>query len=141
MVPDGADPRLASEADVEVPGGQQPPERIQRFAEDDATVGLGDVGIDVLRLRIAASHDRRYREARLDPGETVSVYGTPTYAPGTAREVGGISARFENGDHPYLIADASDDATVRRVVRDAAAPLLVGPLCLATDALVGLATF
>lgn len=141
VVPDGADLRLAKEAAVRVPGGRQPPERIQRFIEDDASLGLEDAGIDVLRLRIAASHDRRYREARLDPGETVSVYGTPTYAPGTAREVGQVSARFERGDRPYLIADASDDAAVRRVVRDAATPLLVGLLCLAAGALVGLAAF
>lgn len=141
VVPDGADLRLANEAAVEVPGGQQPPERIQRFIDVDADVGPEDAGIDFLRLRIAIGDDRRYREARLDPGEPVSVYGTPTYAPGTGREVGQVSAQFESGDRPFLIADGSDDDAVRRIAREAAVPLLVGLLCLAVGALVGLATF
>lgn len=137
--PAGADLRLADELIVEVPGGEAPPERIQRFIEGNAAVGPEDRGIDLGPVRLPTGDDRRDREARLDPGGTVSVYGTPTYAPGIARAAGQVSARFEAGRErsafrpvlgptpfPFLIADAADDAAVRRVARDGLFPLAPG---------------
>ncbi len=128
VYPAGADFRLADEPPVRIPGGERPPDRIQRFIDTNEDVGPEDTTFEVGPLSITTGEDRRYYEARLDPDEPVYVYGTPVYSPGVGDAVGQVNATMEPGDGRFIVSDTDESGVVRRVVVGALVPLLVGLL-------------
>jgi hypothetical protein len=132
--PADADLHLSRERRIHVDSGDVPPEPIRAFLDGredvDGGAGPGPGGmsltVDVGPLEFSLGSDRRYVESRLDPGEPVFVYGTPTYAPGESRLAGEVNARFEGAGDRFLIADASEDAAFRRVAVGATVPLAIG---------------
>jgi hypothetical protein len=135
VYPAGVDLRLERESPVRVPGGQRPPDRIQRFIDEDEDVGPEDTTFDLGPLSIATGDDRRYYESRLDPDEQVYVYGTPVYSPGVSREVGQVNATVEPGEGRFVVSDSDEAGATRRIVGGALIPLVVGVVFLAFAAL------
>lgn len=113
---------------IDVAGTESPPDRVRSFLAATDEVAPGDSTLDLGFVERSGRADRRYRESRLDPGEDVVVYGEPTYVPGLADRSGQVNARF---DGSFLLTDADEAGTERRVLVRAAVTLVVGLVFLA----------
>ncbi|MFC6835060.1 hypothetical protein [Halomarina ordinaria] len=120
--PAGLDSRLERERVATVPGGRPPPERIRRFVAEREDLDGEDTSLSLGPLEVATGSDRRYVEARLDPGERAYVYGEPVYDRGVSTAVGQVNARLEPHDGSLLVSDTDERGVARRVVRGALAP-------------------
>ncbi|QSX00124.1 E3 ubiquitin--protein ligase [Haloterrigena alkaliphila] len=90
--PPGADFRLEADERIDVDGGTAPPERIARFIEATDAVDCQNTTVDLRVFELTTGADRRFRERRLEPGETVHVLGTARYDTTVSRAAGQINA-------------------------------------------------
>lgn len=114
--PDGATLSLRAET-TRVRGDERPPERIRQFIEDRPDVDSEERSIDVLGLEIDVGADRKYVERRLDPGETVHVYGEAVSDPSATNAVGSIGRVIRAGNRApfFRITDGSEHDAARRL--------------------------
>lgn len=136
--PEGADLSLAAGTRLDVDAGESPPDRVAAFVGSNPEVDGQAHGVALGPVRVASS-DRRYHERRLDPGETVYLQGTPTYAPGLSDRAGQVNARLDAAAVDLFVSDRGEDATVRSLAVGGglAAGLGVLLLVLAAGFLVG----
>lgn len=141
--PDGADFRLSGEGAIRVRGGERPPEPIARFVRENEDVSDENRSIGIGPLEFATGRDRRYRERRLDVGETVHVLGVARFDTSAARESGQVNAVVGAADPPreagllgrlrhrlfgppFLVSDASERRTALRVAARGLGALALG---------------
>lgn len=121
-----------------VPGGDEPPDPIREFIERTDDVGSENRTLDLGILELDYGARRRYREARLEPGETTFVGGVARSRHGVDRPVpseatavigpnrsGGLLARWR-AEVPALVADAPKDEVVGRKLESGVAGVVVG---------------
>jgi len=115
--PDGANLRLDAHT-TRVEPGEEPPERIARYVAAPDVVDANDRTIDLRVLELNVGNEQRFTERRLDPGETVHVYGT-VGRPGEAPEWGSDRVDAEI-DHepgaPHLGHQRAPDGLATRTV-------------------------
>lgn len=137
--PGGADLSLASADTVEVDRGETAPEPIASF--------LGGIGVEpgdgeVAKLgpiEVDRGDRRRYSEARIDPGDTVHVYGPVEQDFTVAEGAGDVNAvvRRSAGDGPFVVSNTDESGVVWRTVLDAVSDLGWGLLFLLGVVVVG----
>lgn len=128
------------EADViRVDAGDRPPERIRRWIGETPAVDSEEGRWDLGPLSIATGNDRRYTERRLDPGETVHVYGATEYRRWS--DAGGtVNAVLRGEGAPFFrITDGSEREAVRRLATPAAYRFAAAAVCAGVAAYAGLA--
>lgn len=134
--PRGASFRLASDTEIEVPGGETPPERVQRYIDADDAVEDEDLTVDIGPLSLAAGYDRRYVERRVDPGDKVLVCGAVVDERGTTgrrAEAGTVPVTLTGGE-PFLLADSSKRSVARGLLLGNPVWLLLVLCCFAVAA-------
>lgn len=88
----------------------------------------GDLVFDMEGFPDWEQYDRRYHEARLDEGETVSVHGT-VRADGEELRAGRVGVRIAG--RGTLVSDVDDRTMARRSLRAAAISVTLGAVVLA----------
>ncbi|WP_435358838.1 GIDE domain-containing protein [Haloarchaeobius sp. DFWS5] len=149
--PQGAKFSLAESSRIHVDGGTAPPETIQQFIDVNRDVDDENTHVDLKLFKMKTGNDRRYVEERLDVNEAVHVYGFAR--PDPDREFGsrlyaivGAPERQRRGwlgtaigrvvDPPFLVSDTSEEGVVKRQLKKAVVPLLLGVVCLGLTAIV-----
>lgn len=128
---------VAPDEETRVAGGRTPPDHILSFVErtegvDDGGRGGRGFGLGPFDLDLFGGGDRRYVERRIEPGDEVAVYGTPTAARGG---VGEVNAVVRGGD-PFVVADTTSRWAGWRHLKGGALPLLFGLVFLALGVFV-----
>lgn len=100
---------------TEVDGGDPPPARIQEFIERNDDVDSEERTWDLKVVELNVGNDRRYIERRLDPGESVTVFGEARDEPGVSTRAGQVNAVLAAGSHPLIISETTPYRTVLRV--------------------------
>jgi hypothetical protein len=100
---------------IEVDGGERPPDRIREFIERNADVDSEEQTWDLKIIELNVGTDRRYIERRLDPGETVTVFGEVRDEPGVSTRAGQVNAVLSAGSHPLVLSETTPYRTVLRV--------------------------
>lgn len=128
-----ADVRLGTDSErIEVDGGTAPPERIQRYIEDNDDVSCENSRLDLRLFSLPTGADRRYTERRLRPGGEVYVLGQARAESGRA---GSVNAVVGYGDRVgLLISDRPPRSTGLRALGRGGLSLvpglLTGAVCL-----------
>ncbi len=121
------DPRSATfevRADevTKVAGGRLPPERIGSFIDSNDEVDSEATRFELGPISLSTGHDRRYSEHRIEPGDRVCVFGSPTTARG---DVGEVNAVIESGS-PFLVGDGDRRTLARRILLTSSLIVLFG---------------
>jgi len=118
--PAGADLRLADHT-TRVDGGDEPPERIAEYVASTEAVDSQDGSVDLLVTELGYGNDQRFVERRLEPGESVYVYGTVT--PTGESEWGSrlVGATVGDGEAipEFVVSDTSERGTAWRIGKQA----------------------
>lgn len=137
------DPRRATfevRADevTKVAGGRLPPEHIQSFIDSNDEVDSEATRFELGPISLSTGRDRRYSEYRIEPGDQVCVFGSPTTARG---DVGEVNAVVESGS-PFLVGDGDRRAMIRRILLSSALWIVFGLVFVAVGLFVsGTAAF
>lgn len=113
--PRGASFRLGTDTEVGVLGGTAPPERIQRYIDDDDAVDDEDRTVGFGPLNLTAGYDRKYLERRVNPGDKILVCGAikdDRGTPDSRAEAGTVPVTLTGGE-PFLLADSPKRSVVR----------------------------
>jgi len=100
---------------IRVDGGERPPERIRAFIESTEDVDSEERSLDLKVVELDVGNDRKYIERRLDPGETVTVFGQAEAKPGISTHSGQVNAVLMAGSSPLVISETTPYRTVLRV--------------------------
>ena len=100
---------------IHVDGGDRPPAHIQQFIEADPDVDSEEHTIDLQIFEFKTGDDRRYIERRLDPGETVTVFGEAQNSPGISTRSGQVNSIISAGKHPLVLSETTPYRTILRV--------------------------
>jgi hypothetical protein len=100
---------------IDVDGGDPPPDRIREFIEQNADVDSEERTWDLKIIELNVGDDRRYIERRLDPGESVTVFGEARNEPGVSTRAGQVNAVLVAGSHPLILSETTPYRTVLRV--------------------------
>ena len=114
--PAGAELSIGISDTTNVGRGETAGDRIAAFLESvDVEPGKGDER-NLGPLTVETGDRRRYREGRIEPGDTVHVYGPAERDFTVADDADDVTAavRDEAGDGPFLVSDADESSTVRR---------------------------
>ena len=122
---------------ITVDGGDRPPERVRRWIAETPDVDSEEGRWDLGPLSVTTGNDRRYVERRLDPSESVHVYGVTEYRRWS--DAGGtVNAVLRGEDAPFLrITDGNEREAVRRLATPAAYRFAAGAVCAGVVAYVG----
>lgn len=136
--PAGADLRLADEPSIRVRGGEKPPERVRRFIEGNDEVDSEERSIDLKVFEWNTGRDRRYTESRIDPGESVYVFGEAAYDADAGYGSGHVNTVLRYGDAApmFLVSDSSERRAALRVLWTALLPTALGLALLGVVAVV-----
>lgn len=106
------DPRLAEiritgdTEQIRVDGGTSPPDRVQRYIEDNDEVSCENTRLDLRLFSVSTGADRRYTERRIRPGGEVYVLGQARREAGRAGSINSVVGY--GSDAPlFLIGDDS----------------------------------
>jgi hypothetical protein len=136
--PTGAELHL-EEHTVRVPGGEEPPERIAQYISETDEIDFQQNTLDLRVTEIEYGNDQRFIERRVDPGESVHVYGVVESAPAGDWGSDQVPARVAEGiESPLVISDGSERETAWRVARRPLART-VGGIVLLVPGLLALA--
>lgn len=120
-----ADTRLSEEAEITVDGGTTPPERIERYIEENDEVSYENRRLDLKLFSVPVGADRRYTETRLRPGGEVYVFGRARPEAGSADTINAVIGY--GADAPmFLLSDGSARRTGWRVLARGALYLVPG---------------
>lgn len=100
---------------IDVDGGEPPPDRVQEFIERNVDVDSEERTWDLKLVELNVGNDRRYIERRLDPGESVTVFGEVRNEPGVSTRAGQVNAVLSAGSHPLILSETTPYRTVLRV--------------------------
>jgi len=115
--PTGAELHL-DEHTVRVSGGEEPPEHIAQYITETDELDFQQNSLDLVVTEIEYGNDQRFVERRLDPGESVHVYGVVESAPVGDWGSDQIPARVAEGiESPLVVSDGSERETAWRVAR------------------------
>jgi hypothetical protein len=127
--PGGADFRLEEHTKRVSPGDELPP-RIERFVESTDDVEKQDGSIDLGVTELSVGNKQRFTERRLDPGESVYVYGAAR--PDTNTEWGStlVDAVVGDGDDvpAFVVSDTDERGTALRFGKRGLTLLCIGIL-------------
>ncbi|NHN47118.1 E3 ubiquitin ligase [Halostella sp. JP-L12] len=137
--PTGASLALDEDDVVRVDAGDRPPERIRRWIGETPEVDSEEGSWDLGPLSIATGNDRKYVERRLDPGETVHVYGVTEFRRWS--DAGGtVNAVVRGEGAPFFrITDGSEREAVRRLATPALYRLAAAAVCAVAVTYAGIA--
>lgn len=99
---------------IDVDGGEPPPDRIQEFIERNADVDSEERTWDLKIIELKVGNDRRDIERRLDPGESVTVFGEVRNEPGVSTRAGQVNAVLSAGSNPLILSETTPYRTVLR---------------------------
>lgn len=102
-----------------VKGGHEPPERIRRYIKMSEDVDSQQKSMNLVVTEFNYGNDQRFIERRLDPGESVYVYGTVERAPAGEWGSGRVDAHITSGERntPLIISDTSERGAIWRVAK------------------------
>lgn len=129
--PGGADLRFTAH-EVRVDAGEEPPASIGEYVAESDAVDPNDDTLDLKILELNVGNDQRFTEYRLDPGETVHVYGSvgrPEQAPSWGSDRVDAEIRHQPGT-PFIISDSTERSTAWRLARGPLGQIAVGLLFL-----------
>ncbi|WP_136718351.1 hypothetical protein [Halorientalis salina] len=121
---------LDTSTTIEVDGGDRPPARIQEFIDQTDDVDSEERTWDLKIIELKVGDDRRYIERRLDPGESVTVFGDVHNDSGVSTRSGQVNAVLKAGDHPLILSETTPLRTVLRVFWPVLVATLIGILLL-----------
>ena len=103
---------------VRVSGGEEPPEQIAQYITDVDEVEFQQNSLDLLVTELEYGNDQRFTERRIDPGESVHLYGEVESAPSTTRAgTWSLPQSPAGAESPLVVSDGSARATAWRVAR------------------------
>lgn len=114
---------------IRVDGGEHPPGRIREFVERSEAVDSEERTLDLKVFELNVGDDRRYVEHRLEPDETVTVFGEATPRTGRSVGIGQVNAAIGPGSNRVVIAETTPGWTVLRVYWHVLVAAAVGLLC------------
>ena len=117
---------LDTSTTIEVDGGDRPPARIQEFIDRTDDVDSEERTWDLKIIELKVGDDRRYIERRLDPGESVTVFGEVHSESGVSTRAGQVNAVLKAGDHPLILSETTPLRTVFRVFWPVFVAALIG---------------
>lgn len=123
---------------IEVDGGDRPPRGIREFIERSADVDSEERTLDLKVVELNVGNDRRYIEHRLEPGESVTVFGNARSESGTSTRSGQVNAVVSAGAHPLVLSETTPYRTILRVFWPVLVAALVGVTLLGAVALLTL---
>ena len=127
---------LDTSTTIEVDGGDRPPERIQEFIDRTDDVDSEERTWDLKIIELKVGDDRRYIEHRLDPGESVTVFGEVSSESGVSTRSGQVNAVLKAGAHPLILSETTPLRTVLRVFWPVLVAAVIGIGLLGAAALV-----
>lgn len=127
---------LDTSATIEVDGGDRPPARIQEFIDQTDDVDSEERTWDLKIIELKVGDDRRYIERRLDPGESVTVFGDVHSESGINTRAGQVNAVLKAGTHPLILSETTPFRTVLRVFWPVIVAFLIGIVLLGVAALI-----
>jgi hypothetical protein len=119
---------------IDVNGGERPPDRIREFIERNADVDSEERTWDLTIIELNVGDDRRYIERRLDPGESVTVFGEARNEPGVSTRAGQVNAVLTAGSYPLVLSETTPYRTVLRVFWPVFVAACLGVVLLGTAA-------
>ena len=116
---DGADAELhLSSETLELSPGEQPPERIARYIQQNEDIEQQDKSIDLGITELNFGNRQRFVERRLDIDESVHVYGAVGRAPAGEWGSNLVDAMLTSSEKtPLVISDGSERDTAWRIVK------------------------
>lgn len=116
-------------AAIRVDGGERPPEQIREFVERSEAVDSEEKTLDLKVVELNVGDDRRYVEHRLEPGETVTVFGEAVPRSGRSIGAGQVNAAIGPGSNRVVLSETSPTWTVLRVYWHVLVAAAIGLLC------------
>ncbi|WP_336000232.1 GIDE domain-containing protein [Halorientalis halophila] len=117
---------LDTSTTIDVAGGDRPPARIREFIDRTEAVDSEERTWDLKIIELKVGDDRRYIERRLDPGESVTVFGEAHSESGVSTRSGQVNAVLKAGDHPLVLSETTPFRTVFRVFWPVIVVALIG---------------
>lgn len=116
--PTGADLRLESHR-LRVSPGDELPERLAAYVDTTGDVERQDDTVDLLVTELNVGNEQRFTERRLDPGESVYVYGAAGRGPSTEWGSDLVDAVVRDGPGApvFVVSDTDERGTAWRFAR------------------------
>lgn len=124
----GAAISLETDDKTRVDGGEEEPPAIREFLDKNADLDSQAGGIDVGPLTLGTGNDRRYREARLHPGDEAYVLGQTDYDVDARESMRDISAVVRDGEEApaFVVAQGDQNRAARRLFFDQIWTIVLG---------------